>query len=201
MVGLIEKINRAQQKTFKIELVYFNENTHLSFEEYDWMPDGCLCVTILLIAFLIRCYYFEFYFFRNRKIPAPVIRSKPPKIQCNVFSPVAGEYFDKVCGIGLGAGCTNVTFFFVTVTCLLVGEAVGEAVICVLLGAGVTDGVGAVVAVGIGLTGTVGVAVGVVDGVVVGVGAGFMVGVGVGFTAGVGDGFVVGEGVGLTVGV
>ena len=167
------------------------------------------------LAFLIRCYYFEFYFFRNRKIPAPVIRSKPPKIQCNVFSPVAGEYFDKVCGIGLGAGCTNVTFFFVTVTCLLVGEAVGEAVICVLLGAGVTDGVGAVVAVGIGLSGTVGVKagviVGVVDGVVVGVGVGltvgvgvvdgFIVGVGVGLTVGVGVGFTVGVGVGLTVGV
>ena len=165
------------------------------------------------LAFLIRCYYFEFYFFRNRKIPAPVIRSKPPKIQCNVFSPVAGEYFDKVCGIGLGAGCTNVTFFFVTVTCLLVGEAVGEAVICVLLGAGVTDGVGAVVAVGSGLSGTVGVKagviVGVVDGVVVGVGDGltvgvvdgFIVGVGVGFHVGVGVGLTVGVGVGLTVGV
>ena len=155
------------------------------------------------LAFLIRCYYFQFYFFRNSKIPAPVIRSKPPKIQCNVFSPVAGEYFDKVCGIGLGAGCTNVTFFFVTVTCLLVGEAVGEAVICVLLGAGVTDGVGAVVAVGIGLSGTVGVKagviVGVVDGVVVGVVAGLTVGVG--FIVGVIDGVAVGVGVGLTVGV
>ena len=155
------------------------------------------------LAFLIRCYYFKFYFFRNSKIPAPVIRSKPPKIQCNVFSPVAGEYFDKVCRIGLGAGCTNVTFFFVTVTCLLVGEAVGEAVICVLLGAGVTDGVGAVVAVGIGLSGTVGVKagviVGVVDGVVVGVVAGLTVGVG--FIVGVIDGVAVGVGVGLTVGV
>lgn len=155
------------------------------------------------LAFLIRCYYFKFYFLRNSKIPAPVIRSKPPKIQCNVFSPVAGEYFDKVCGIGLGAGCTNVTFFFVTVTCLLVGEAVGEAVICVLLGAGVTDGVGAVVAVGIGLSGTVGVKagviVGVVDGVVVGVVAGLTVGVG--FIVGVIDGVAVGVGVGLTVGV
>lgn len=157
------------------------------------------------LAFLIRCYYFKFYFFRNSKIPAPVIRSKPPKIQCNVFSPVAGEYFDKVCGIGLGAGCTNVTFFFVTVTCLLVGEAVGEAVICVLLGAGVTDGVGAVVAVGIGLSGTVGVKagviVGVVDGVVVGVVAGLTVGVGDGFIVGVVVGFHVGVGVGLMVGV
>ena len=171
------------------------------------------------LAFLIRCYYFKFYFFRNSKIPAPVIRSKPPKIQCNVFSPVAGEYFDKVCGIGLGAGCTNVTFSFVTVTCLLVGEAVGEAVICVLLGAGVTDGVGAVVAVGSGLSGTVGVKagviVGVVDGVVVGVvagltvGVGFIVGVidgvavgvGVGLTVEVGDGFIVGVGVGFHVGV